>query len=121
MGTSVNQRSPNTLNWRAVRAAYDDPAVPPERVLTEIWRAADNQPEGSLPRLLAEPIIGSLVSLVAASTSVEDAARAAARLAARSKESTLAVDSARRAVVQSVGGPDAVETFVAKVFAEATN
>src|SRR5689334_22878322 len=109
MGTSVNQRSPNTLNWRAAGAAYDDPAVPPERALTEIWRAADNQPVGSLPRLLTEPIIGSLVSLVAAAASAEDAARAAARLVARSKESSLAVDIARRAVVQSVGRPDAVE------------
>jgi hypothetical protein len=121
MGTSVNQRSPDTLNWRAVRAVYDDPNVPAERALMEVWRAADNQPEGSLPRLLAEPIIGSLAAVAGAAVSVEEAARAAGRLVATSKASSLAVDIARRAVVQSVGRPDAVETFVAKVFAEATN
>jgi hypothetical protein len=40
MGTSTVHRSPNTAAWRIVNNLYDDPSVPPARVLAEVFNAA---------------------------------------------------------------------------------
>jgi hypothetical protein len=75
MGTSVNQSSPHTLNWKAAQAGYRDPSIPINRVTTEIWRAASNQPAGNLEQLLAHPIIAQIGALVERSSSSLDLSR----------------------------------------------
>ena len=120
MGTSVNQSSPRTLNWNAVQAGYRDKDVPIARLLTEIWRAASNQPSGNISELLARPVIASIGQLVAEAKTSEDLARKSAYVIAHSKESSLASDIARRAAIQSVVAPNPIGSFAERVFAEAT-
>lgn len=121
MGTSVNQRSPDTLNWRAAQAAYEDPNVPAERVLQELWRAAGNQPEGDLAAMLAEPIVARLRDIAVEGRSALEVATAASRAVVQSKQASLAADIARRAAVQSVGAADPARAYSERVFAEASN
>lgn len=121
MGTSVNQSSPRTLNWRAAQAGYRDPSVPMERIASEIWRAALHQPTGNIGDMLAQPIVVQIGALVAESRSRVDLARKSAVMVARSKQSSLAVDIARRAAMQVFGSHDTPSAFTARLFAEATS
>jgi len=120
MGTSINQSSPRTLNWKAAQAGYRDADVPISRVAAEVWRAAMNQPSGNLERLLAQPIVARIGALVEQSTSSLDLSRKSAFEIARSKQSTLATEIARRACVQVAGTKDWRADFTAKLFSEAT-
>jgi hypothetical protein len=120
MGTSVNQSSPHTLNWKAAQAGYRDPSIPINRVTTEIWRAASNQPAGNLEQLLAHPIIAQIGALVERSSSSLDLSRKSALEIARSKHSSLATEIARRACLQVAGTKDWRRDFTVRLFAEAT-
>ncbi len=121
MGTSVNQRSPETPNWRIVQRAYEDPKIPLERVLQEIWRASTNQPEGDLVGQLTRPIIAQIGEIGASKASPAEVARAVSELVSREKASCLGADIARRAAIQCAGKEDASSAFVVRVIAEATN
>ena len=46
MGTSTVQRSPGTPRWRIVNNLYNDPTVSPERLLAEVFNAAEQYPSG---------------------------------------------------------------------------
>src|ERR1039458_6730169 len=120
MGTSVNQSSPRTLNWKAAQAGYRDPNVPVGRVTAEVWRAALNQTAGNLEQLLSQPLIRRIGFLLAQSTSATDLARKSALEIARSKHSSLASEIARRACMQAAGSKDWQTAFTARLFAEAT-
>lgn len=122
MGTSVNQRSPSTPNWRAVEVAYSQDKIPIERAVKEIWRAATNQPVGNLAVDLAQPIIASCLRIAQQSNTSDEAVRNVRREIALSEEASLAADIAQRAVYQSfsVGG-DRTDAFVRSLFGEAGN
>src|SRR5262245_57650160 len=121
MGTSVNQGSPATPNWTIAQQAYRDPAIPEERALQEIWRAALNQPHGDLAAQLRNPAFARMAALVADWPTAADASREAARFVREERLSSLAGDLARRAATQTAGDPAASARFVQRLFAEATN
>ena len=55
MGTSVSQASPSTTNWLAVALAYVHDAIPVDRLVQELWRAAQSEPAADWGALLSEP------------------------------------------------------------------
>jgi hypothetical protein len=120
MGTSVNQSSPKTLNWRAVHAAYRNPNTPIERVVTELWRAAANQPQGDLTRLLSAPIVARLGEMATTAKSSAELSRTTAIEIVRNKAASLAADIARRAAIQCVSFPDRAAAYHERLFTEAT-
>src|SRR5215212_835198 len=101
MGTSVNQPSPNTVNWKAAQATYQDPKAQVERVLREIWRAATTQPEGNLAGLLAEPIVARLRDIAVSGGDASEVGMAVTQEIALSRQASLAADIAYRAAIQS--------------------
>lgn len=122
MGTSINQRSPATPNWRAATTAYTNDAVSIERAVQEIWRAATNQPTGDLSRDLAAPIVAECLKIAITAASREEAAISASRTVAASGQASLAADIAQRAVIQSFRSQrDRSAAFTTALFAEAGN
>ena len=122
MGTSVSQRSPSTLNWHLVEIGYTREEIPTERLTQEIWRAAQNQPEGNLFSDLAEPIIAQCVGIVSQANSRTEAIRQIREAVIQSGQTSLAVEIAQRATTlafQSAG--DRTSSFVESLFAEAGN
>lgn len=89
MGTSVNQRSPDTLNWRAVQATYEDQTIPIERVLQEIWRAASGQADADFSVMLAQPIVLRLREIALTARPPVEVAATASRTIAQSKQTSL--------------------------------
>src|SRR5688572_22979704 len=99
MGTSTNQRSPRTSNWKAVETAYTHPGTSVERTAQEIWRAAANEPDGGLVQSLSSPAIAQCLKAVLTSNSSTDAAQQIRRLLALSGQASLAGEIAQRAAV----------------------
>jgi len=121
LGTSVNQRSPDTLNWRAVQATYEDASIPIERVLQEIWRAATSREGNNFNVLLSEPIITRLRDIAVSARSPVEAATAAGAAIAESKQTSLVADIAFRAAVQASTSVNRAQTYSERIFAEASN
>jgi hypothetical protein len=121
VGTSSSTPSPATFNWTAASVGYRDAGVPIDRVIREIWRAAQRESEGNWAQLLAQPIVGSLRAIARSSVSPQDAARLASRAIAESAASSLATDVARRALVQAFAPGDRSINYVQALFSEASN
>lgn len=122
MGTSVSQRSPQTLNWRLVEAGYTREEIPIDRLTQEIWRAAQNQPEGNLFRDLADPIIAQCTGIIGQAESRMDAIQQIRRAVLQTGKTSLAVEIAQRAAIlafQSTG--NRTNSFVETLFSEAGN
>jgi len=121
LGTSVNQRSPDTLNWRAVQATYEDANIPIERVLQEIWRAASGRELENISTMLAEPIVFRLRDIALSAKSPVEAAALGGREIAQSKQASLVADIALRAAVQAATTSNPAQSYSERVFAEASN
>lgn len=122
MGTSTNQRSPRTSNWKAVETAYTHPGTTVRRTAQEIWRAAANEPDGGLVRTLSSPTIAQCLKVVQTSNSSTDAAQQVRRLLALSGQASLAGEIAQRAaVIAHRIKDDRTNAFVRSLFSEASN
>jgi hypothetical protein len=95
MGTSVNQASPPTTGWTAVAAGYVHRQIPPERVATEIWRAA--QSEAGVVDALASPVLFECYRSVRAATTAVDAIDGVNGAVLRSGNNSVVVEFAKRA------------------------
>jgi hypothetical protein len=56
MGTSTVQRSPGTSRWRIVNSLYENPEIPADRLLAEIFNAAEAYPSGLADAAVLERI-----------------------------------------------------------------
>jgi hypothetical protein len=121
MGTSVNQPSANTLPWQAVSSAYRNEAVPVDRVLKEIWRAARSEPGADIRDLLSSR--GILICLKASleSSSPEDALSHVTTKLAEQKASSIASEIGKRAAILSARHSERLPAFVNYLFEQTTN
>lgn len=122
MGTSTNQRSPRTPNWKAVEAAYTHPGTTAQRTSQEIWRAAANEPDRGLISTLSSPIIAQCLDVVQNSRSATDAAQKVRRLLVLSGQASLAGEIAQRAsIIAHETAGNRTNAFVRSLFSEASN
>jgi hypothetical protein len=91
-----------------------------ERVVEEIWRAADSQPGESLPADLSAAIVAECLKIAMTASSLEEAVHQAAQAVAFSGEGSLAADIAQMAVAKSFSAPGSRPVaFTRAIFAEA--
>jgi len=120
MGTSMNQRSPRTTNWRAVEAVYSNPKISIQRIVQEVWRASVNDDSG-LANTLGKPIVSRSIDILQIAKSSSEAAEKIRREVALSGDSSLAGDIAQRAAVIAFGEDNKIQSFIRTVFTEASN
>lgn len=121
MGTSISQPSRKSTSWAAVQATYRSNTFPVERVIQEVWRAAQIEADQSWLEMLSAPIVGDCLAITIHSESPAQAVNAVSRAAAGAKQASLAVEIVKRAVAESVLANDRAQLFSQIVFAEATN
>jgi hypothetical protein len=122
MGTSRNDPSPRTPAWTPALAALGKEAVPPNKQLAEVWRAAIAQRGDSLLETLAHPALPrALGAALAQSGDAEAAVEAfeAARSAAGA--AGLQFDLARRAATRSASHGLNLNHTAAEFMAEVTD
>lgn len=122
MGTSTNQRSPRTPNWKSVEVAYTFPNIPVQRTAQEIWRAATQEPDGGIVSGLRSPVVAQCLEIVQNSRSATDTAQKVKRLLALSGQTSLAGEIAQRAaVIAQQSKENRTNAFVKSLFSEASN
>src|SRR5437763_9858401 len=103
MGTSVNQRSPNTTGWRAVSACYTGEAVSVDRTATEIWRAATKQSD-VLSEQLGSGVVAVCVEAANAGATLEAAARTIDQVNLEKQNNVVGEFAKRMLMTKAAGG-----------------
>jgi len=120
MGTSVNQGSPDTPNWRLPKAVLGRARVPPARQLAELWEAALADRKGRLREEVTDVIIGRVAVMAAQHANVSQALAAFDAEVGASGRASVVLDLARRSLVRCVAADAGRAAFAADFFAELT-
>jgi hypothetical protein len=121
MGTSRNDRSPDTPPWRLTLASLGAAGVPAERQGQEIWRAALADRGERLRDQLGQAFVGEVCRLAARAKSATEALGDFDRLAHERRAVGLAVEMARRALARAAASQGGLRGFSGEFFAEATS
>jgi hypothetical protein len=120
MGTSVNHPSPEDTNWKPVRAAYTYENIPLERLLADIWRAVENDPQ-PLSRTMESDALFRCYQAVKESSSVQQAIRNISTELVSSRQNSIVAEFAKRAVPAAFKSKAPAQEWRAVFFAEITN
>src|SRR5581483_37571 len=92
-----------------------------DRLVQEIWRAAQSDADAAWRDLLAAPTVRSLYLIAAGSADPQSAVIEANREIVRARGSSIATDLAKRAIVKSFGFDDRSLGFIASLFREVSS
>lgn len=120
MGTSASHPSPPTLGWSMVAAAYTSPTVPVDRIVAEVWRASQSQPEPIFADL-ASPLIFECQENVRTSASASEALARLNRVIFTAKAASFISELAKRAAVPAFGSDDRAQGWRENFFAQVTD
>jgi hypothetical protein len=120
MGTSVNHPSPEDTNWKPVRAAYIYENIPLDRLVADIWRAVENDPQ-PLSRMMESDAIFRCYQAVKESSSVPQAIRNISTEIVASRQNSIVAEFAKRAVPAAFNSGTPAQEWRAIFFAEVTN
>lgn len=122
MGTSVNQPSPNTPNWRLARALLGRPDAPPPDQVAELWRAATADRARALEKEFSDPLLAQAARMAAAFPREPQQALAQFDEALyESRSRSLVLEFGRRALARCALTGTGSEGFAAELFSEATS
>ncbi len=120
MGTSVSQSSPRNTNWSPVHAGYENEFIPKERIISEIWRASENE-EAPISQVLASDVIYQCYSAVNNSDSFQEAVQKFSDYIRESKSNSIVAEFAKRAIPASYQSENPAGNWTARFFSEITN
>ena len=111
MGTSSNQPSPKTPNWRLANAVLGNPSASPERQHQELWRAAIGDQGDALVEALGNPLLANACALSKHSISPSEAIGRFEQSLLDSHNAGLILDLGKRALIRTVAGKKGVAGF----------
>lgn len=118
MGTSSNQSSPNTPNWRPVLGVLGDSNWPVERQSEELWRSAIMDRDGRLIEELAHPLIASACEIAEQRIPPANAVQSFDHSLNEQYAVGLTFDMAKRALARVSATESGSVGFAAELFAE---
>ncbi len=118
MGTSSNQPSPKTPNWRLANSVLGNPNASPERQHQELWRAAIGDQGNALADALGNPLLANACILSARSKSPSEAIRRFEQSLLDSHNASLILDLGKRALARTVAAKQGSTGFASELFAE---
>ena len=123
MGTSVSQFSPRkSKKWNPVHVCYTNDNIPEDRVLTEVWRAADNPSEQvQWSDEMKSDIIYSCYETVKSSSNIQEAMSKFRDNILSSKSNSIVAEFAKRSIPFAFQGSNPANDWVNKFFSEVTN
>lgn len=120
MGTSISQHSPTTTNWAPVRAVYENKSIPEKRIISEIWRASENE-KSPMSDNLKNQAIYDCYNAVNSSGSFQEALQKFNAVITENKSNSLVAEFAKRAIPVAYQSPNAIRNWTGQLFAEVTN
>ena len=121
MGTSTNQRSPDSPSWRLARAALGTLDIPPNRQLTDLWRAALADRGDTILADLSQPLIRQALRIAGTQRSPAEAMGAFDEAARQAGRASVYLDLCRRALGRAVAGGGGSTGLAAELFSELTS
>ncbi len=123
MGTSVSQCSPRkSRKWNPVHVCYTNDNIPEGRILTEIWRAADNPSEKvRWSSEMKSDVIYSCFETVRSSSNITEAMKKFKDKILSKKCNSIAAEFAKRSIPAAFQGSNPANEWVNKFFSEVTN
>lgn len=121
MGTSTNQRSPNTPNWRLALAAIGSQMVPTDRQSEEIWKAVSAERGDHLYREIGSELLALAASIAREAKSPAEAVSTFNRSIIESHAAGLTLDLGRRALARAVASGTGPGGFASELFSEITS
>ena len=120
MGTSVSQASPRNTNWSPVHAGYKNGFIPEERIISEIWRASENQ-ETPMSDSIASDTIYNCYAAVSGSQNFQEALQKFNGFIAENKSNSIVAEFAKRAIPAAYQSENPAQGWAARFFSELTN
>lgn len=119
MGTSSNQRSPDTPNWRLARALIGNDSAPVERQSGELWRAATSDHDAGLLEFLCSPRTFAAATLTQVAATPRDAANSFFEIVKGSGNAPFLDAAASRALLRTVAKKGDARQFAGELLSEA--
>ena len=120
MGTSVSQASLRNTNWSPVHAGYQNEFIPEDRIINEIWRAAEKD-EVPISETLKSDAIYQCYSAVESSKSFQEAIQKFNNSLRKNKNNSIIAEFAKRTIPVAFQSQNSTENWKAKFFSEITN
>ncbi|MHB1191952.1 MAG: hypothetical protein ACYC6F_02810 [Longimicrobiales bacterium] len=121
MGTSRNVPSPGQPPWKMARAMLGRLETTPERQIGQLWRAAAKDLREALPTLLSSAGVAAAADVAASGLGPREAKAAFTERVAVTRDASLFVDLAQRALVRVCSHGGGRAAFAQEFFAEATD
>ena len=123
MGTSVSQYSPRkSKKWNPVHVCYKNDNIPEDRVLTEVWRAADNPSEQvQWSNEMKSDVIYSCFEMVKSSSNIQEAMSKFRENILANQNNSIVAELAKRSIPVAFQGSTPANDWVNKFFSEVTN
>ena len=118
MGTSRNDRSPDTPPWRVALAVLGRSDVPIERQSREIWMAAHADRGDKLIRDLSHPALAKACKAVESNLPLSRALQNYQESMQYEEASGFVLEMGKRALIRSVSSSKTATEFVGELFAE---
>jgi hypothetical protein len=120
MGTSSNQSSPRTPNWRLAHAVLGRPDVDAPTQSQELWRAAQGDQGEALLDGLGSSLLAAACNAAAKAENPSQAMRTFEQSLIEQKAAGIFLDLGMRALAKSVAAKTGEVGFASELFAEAT-
>ncbi|MGD0589999.1 MAG: hypothetical protein ABSA44_04265 [Bacteroidota bacterium] len=121
MGTSISQSSPRTSGWKPVHICYTSDIIPEERILTEVWRSADNPSDPvQMSTEMKSDIIYSCYKSVKSSNNFLEALNKFNGVILETKSNSIAAEFAKRSIPVAYQGADPADQWTNRFFSEIT-
>jgi hypothetical protein len=120
MGTSSNPPSPKTPSWDLARAVLGLVGVEALSQSRELWRAAAGERGQALVNELASPLLAAACAIAGRETSPAAAVGEFERQVLTTRQTSLTLDLAKRALARAVGTQAGSQGFASQLFGEVT-
>jgi hypothetical protein len=118
MGTSVSQPSPRDSNWKRAFVCYRAEEVPFRRIVSEVWRAWDND-QRPISAELKSDILFKCYQSVTEASNAEEALASFTQHVRQVKGNSIVVEFAKRAIATSKQ-PESTADWTQSFFAQLT-
>lgn len=120
MGTSISQPSPKNTNWKPLHSSYQNPYIPEQRIINEIWRASENQ-ENPISVSLKSDSIFDCYNAVKESKTFQEAVEKINKAVALKKNNSIMAEFAKRVIPPSFQANKPPNNWAARFFCEINN
>ena len=119
MGTSISHPSPRNINWKPVHIGYVNKLIPENRIINEIWRAAENSAQNISSEIRSDSIFRCF-EIINNSKNFQEAVTKYEDFIKQSRSNSIVVELAKRVIPNAFESKDRTQKWSECFFSEVT-